>query len=227
MSRASGISSTRVLLLLLAGATLGVTIMLTLIAMSDRPADDILRGGAEKPDPMLAVPDFTLIDQNGEPFGTEQLSGKVWIVDFIFTRCGGTCPRMTLGMAELQKILAEHPKRDQIRLVSITVDPNYDTPWVLTNYASRYGADPQRWRFLTGDRDKIWRLVGEGFREAVFDNIDNPAMPIGHSSNFILVDREQRIRGYFAGIDMMMPDGSTQGHERVALLRRLDEVIGE
>jgi len=219
-------SAQRVLLVLLAVATLGVTALVTFIAVR-RPPQPVLIGGSQKLDPRLAVPDFTLTDQHGEPYGTQQLAGNVWIVDFIFTRCPGTCPRMSTGMADLQARLQNHPRRQDIHLVSISVDPGHDTPAVLTEYAARYTADPQQWHFLTGDREAIWRLVGQGFRETVFDNIDNPAMPIGHSANFILVDRRQNIRGYFPGIDMQLPDGTIDPHERELLLERLEAVLNE
>ncbi len=217
----------RLLLVLLAVATLGATAMVTLVTLARSGEQPILEGGAEKPDPQFHVPDFTLTDQFNQPYGTEQLAGKVWIVDFIFTRCTATCPRMTHGMVDLQNQLRNHPRRDDIRLVSISVDPSHDTPEVLHAYAESYGADGDMWRLLTGDRQEIWKLVGQGFRETVYDNIENTAMPIGHSSNFILIDRQQRIRGYFSGIDSGLPDGSVHPHERDLLLKKLDQVLAE
>ncbi len=216
----------RLLLVLMTVATLGATAMITIVTLN-RPDDPVMRAGAEKPDPKLPVPDFTLTDQFGKPYGTEQLAGKIWIVDFIFTRCAGTCPLMSHGMLELQNALANHPRRDDIRLVSISVDPSHDTPEVLAHYAESYNAQPELWRFLTGGREEIWQLVGQGFRETVFDNVDNEAMPIGHSSNFILIDRQQRIRGYFSGIDRGLPDGSAAPNERDALLARLNQLLQE
>lgn len=112
------------------------------------------------------VPDFALLERNGEPLTKTDLLGKVWIASLIFTRCVAECPLVSGHMAQLQdRFMAE---RD-VRLVSITVDPVYDTPEVLTRYAQRFAAQPQRWFFLTGDKPTIYRVVREGFRLGLLD----------------------------------------------------------
>jgi protein SCO1/2 len=113
-----------------------------------------------------AVPDFALIDQRGRPVQRTDLEGKVWIASFIFTSCPDECPLMTAEMALLQSDLAHLA---DVRLVSITVDPERDTPAVLLQYAERYHADPARWFLLTGDKRVIFRLASEGFRLGVVD----------------------------------------------------------
>ena len=105
------------------------------------------------------VPDFALIERSGQPVTKADLLGKVWIASVIFTRCVEECPLVSSHMARLQDAFAA--ERD-VYLVSITVDPAYDTPEVLTRYAQSFAAQPQRWLFLTGDKATIYRLVREG-----------------------------------------------------------------
>jgi len=112
------------------------------------------------------VPDFALIERSGQPVTKADLLGKVWIASVIFTRCVEECPLVTSHMARLQDAFAA--ERD-VCLVSITVDPAYDTPEVLTRYAQSFAAQPQRWLFLTGDKATIYRLVREGFRLGLID----------------------------------------------------------
>jgi protein SCO1/2 len=107
------------------------------------------------------VPSFSLVAQTGQLVTREAFQGKAWIANFIFTSCRTTCPRQTATMAQLQRDLASEP---DIRLVSITVDPDHDTPEVLTGYAERFHADPHRWVFLTGEEKAIYSLALEGFR---------------------------------------------------------------
>jgi cytochrome oxidase Cu insertion factor (SCO1/SenC/PrrC family) len=120
-----------------------------------------------------SVPDFTLIDQNGRPLQKAELAGKIWIANFIFANCPDECPLMTAEMARLQADLADVL---ELRLVSITVDPEHDTPLILSQYAARFQADPERWFFLTGDKGTIYRLAREGFRLGVVDPTERPPL---------------------------------------------------
>ncbi len=157
------------------------------------------------------VPDFSLIERSGRKVGLSDLAGKVWITNFIYTHCPDTCP---LQSAEMAKIQADFPEEKDLRLVSITVDPERDTREVLSQYAKRYGADLERWLFLTGEKKSIYRLALEGFRLSVVDPAEGvkswllgPAPLLAHheetgkqfihSSRFVLVDRQARIRGYY------------------------------
>jgi protein SCO1/2 len=110
--------------------------------------------------PLGRVPDFRLSERSGREVSNRELQGKVWVAAFIFTRCVDECPLMSNRMARLQQAFAAE---QDVRLVSITVDPEHDTPVVLSEYASHFGADPQRWLFLTGDKAAIFRLAREGF----------------------------------------------------------------
>ncbi|MFQ5801709.1 MAG: SCO family protein [Candidatus Methylomirabilales bacterium] len=115
------------------------------------------------------APSFALTDRSGKEITLADLRERVWVADFIWTRCPDECPLMSAVMARLQAEFADEP---DFRLVSISVDPEYDTPAVLTRYATRYGANPDRWLFLTGDKETIYRLVREGFKLAVQDPDD-------------------------------------------------------
>ena len=142
---------------------------------------------------MGSVPGFSLTERSSREVKSQELAGQVWVADFVFTSCGGMCPIMTEKMRKLQDKLPE-----EIRLVSFSVDPDTDTPEALSAYAKRYGADPKRWLFLTGNKDSLFSLSKEGFKLPVGDTEGTQAEPITHSSRFVLVDRQGRIRGYYS-----------------------------
>jgi protein SCO1/2 len=148
-----------------------------------------------------AVPDFTLIERSGSSISLSQLRGKIWIADFVYTTCTDTCPLQTAMMARLQQEFAANP---DFQLVSFTVDPERDTPKVLAQYADKHQADPSRWYFLTGQRDRIMRLIQQGFHLAVAAapmEAEQGGM-IPHSPRFVLIDKEARIRGYYDSRDL-------------------------
>ena len=138
------------------------------------------------------VPLFQLINQNGQPFGSAQLNGKIWIADFVFTTCPGPCPMISTRMSELQKPL----EKTDVHLVSFTVDPAKDTPKVLRGYAEKLHAEPGRWDFLTGAPSTIYNLSEKGFKLAVSDGREEAGTPV-HSTRMILIDRHGEIRGYY------------------------------
>ncbi len=170
----------------------------------------ILPGVSPRPPVYGSVPDFSLRERSGRQVRLSDLRDTVWIANVIFTSCPDECPLMTAKMAKLQADLA-HVK--QVRLVSITVDPEHDTLPILLRYAARFGADPERWFFLTGEKDSIYRLVRDGFRLAVVDPHEEgktPSLALAsregeedptHSTRFVLVDRRARIRGYYDSED--------------------------
>jgi protein SCO1/2 len=146
------------------------------------------------------LPAFTLTDQTGRSFGTRELAGKVWVSDFIFTACQEACPLLSQRMQELGR-RTKHLGPD-FHLVSISVDPERDTPPRLAEYASRYGASPVRWSFLTGPAAALEEAVTGGFkvgmgREAATSDAGATFWQIFHGENLVLVDRRLRIRGYF------------------------------
>jgi protein SCO1/2 len=134
-----------------------------------------------------AVPEFSLTDQEGRTVTNADLRGKIWIADFIFTRCAGPCPLMTARMLEMQKALVKTP---EVKLVSVTVDPEYDTPEVLKAYAEANFADPDRWKFLTGDKAVIEKLVTEGFMQHLAEENGEPV----HGTMFLIVDGNGMVR---------------------------------
>ncbi len=134
------------------------------------------------------VPQFELVSQDGQPFHSQALAGKIWVADFIYTTCPGPCPRMTSQMREVQDAVSKLP---DVRLVSFTVDPAQDTPPVLAAYAKLHGASPAMWYFLTGPVPVLQTLDRDSFK---LGNID---ASMQHSTRFALVDQQGRIRGYY------------------------------
>jgi protein SCO1/2 len=151
---------------------------------------------------MNTVPDFTLTERSAREVKNQDLAGQIWIADFVYTSCGGLCPIMSEKMRKLQDTLPA-----EVRLVSFSVDPDVDTPAVLTEYAKKFGADPNRWLFLTGSKESLFQLSKDGFKLAVDDSGGTEQEPITHSSRFALVDRQGRIRGYYS-----MEDPSELAH---------------
>jgi len=147
------------------------------------------------------VPRFSLTERHGTPVSAADLAGRVWVADFVFTRCPDICPVLSTRMASLQEALNGKLAAGDapVRLVSISVDPLHDTPETLAAYADHYHAGPD-WLFLTGSRDAVAALLRDGFRVA-FSDEGPPTSPITHSDRFVLVDRQLRIRGYYHGSD--------------------------
>ncbi len=162
------------------------------------------------PDPppaILELPAFRLTSDKNLPFGSDELRGKVWVANFIFTSCPAACPRLMEKMGQIQ-----HRTRnagEAVHLVSFTVDPENDTPDKLAEYGRRFKASPYRWTLLTGDLGQIEKTVIKGFKLAMGKDADN-LFQIFHSERFVLVDGEGRIRGYYdadkEGIDHLVRD---------------------
>lgn len=138
---------------------------------------------------------FSLTERSGRQVSASELAGRIWIADFIFTRCAGPCPLMSAGMKKLQDRL----KDPDLRFVSFSVDPDYDTPEVLKAYAARFGAS-DRWLFLTGPKKEIFRLSREDF---LLGAAEDEGEAVLHSTRFVLVDGDGAIRGYY---DSTEPD---------------------
>ena len=129
---------------------LAVTLMVVMGGVFLRREIQAIR--AQKADRMEVLgklSDFSLVERSGEALGLADLKGKVWLAGFVFTHCAGPCPLISAQMSALQRPLAEF---EDVRLVSLSVDPERDTPAVLSDYARRYEADPDRWLFLTGKK---------------------------------------------------------------------------
>ena len=139
-----------------------------------------------------AVPEFSFEERSGATVGRRELLGRIWIADFIFTNCAGTCPAMSHRMAEVHEALRGD---DDALCVSFTTDPERDTLGVLRGYADHFKASPDRWLFLRGAQKEVLDLQFSGFR------IGSATDPFLHSERFALVDRKGRIRGYYHGIE--------------------------
>ncbi|MEO7795938.1 MAG: SCO family protein [Thermoanaerobaculia bacterium] len=147
---------------------------------------------------MLSVlPAFSLLERAGTVLDGTTLAGRPAVVDFIFTRCPASCPRLTARMKELEKRL---PESSTARLLSISVDPEHDRPEVLMRYAEGWQAGP-RWLFATGERTAIWELIRKGFLLPV-EEVPAPAeSPILHSNRFALLDRQGRMRATYEAFE--------------------------
>ena len=160
-----------------------------------------------RPLPPLAsyghVPAFKLVDQIGAPFTDASMLAHVSVVDFIFTRCAASCPRLTARMADLQGRLPR--EGSNARLVSFSVDPENDTPAVLAAYAAHAGADPAHWSFVTGPVDSVKATVVTGFKVALeklpTTNDGTRDYDVTHGDWFVLVDPRGDIRGYYTTDD--------------------------
>jgi cytochrome oxidase Cu insertion factor (SCO1/SenC/PrrC family) len=162
------------------------------------------------------VPSFTLTSQTGDPVTLAALKGQIWIADFFFTSCSSSCPMMSAGMQNLQKALGDSKG---VRLVSFSVDPERDTPEKLAEYARGYGATPDHWLFLTGDKKQVRRLAVEGFHVSAGDaspeDIQQGAETVLHSTRLALVDGHGDIRGYYDGTDAKALDQLGQDVRRL------------
>ncbi len=193
--------------LLLAGAL--AVVFLGYLNLSRRP---------EPPPVIKEVPSFSLTHHDGTTVTREQFTGEPWIADFIFTRCAAICPRMTSQMSHVVESLGED---SPVRIASFSVDPEHDTPDVLAEYARKHGAG-DGWYFLTGETETLHKLSREGFMLGVESappaDIALGNDPIIHSNRFVLIDRQNRIRGYYDPFD-------PEGIER--LLREVKVVLKE
>ena len=151
------------------------------------------------------VGDFTLTNQQGRAVSLRDLRGQIWIADIIFTRCAGPCPKMTQRMSDLQKAL---PPARPVKFVTLTTDPDFDTPAVLKSYGERFGADANRWMFLTGAKKEIARLAREGLKliadETKPEDRASDTDLFIHSTIFVIVDKQGRLRGSFEYDDPLM-----------------------
>jgi protein SCO1 len=194
-------------------------------AASQPPA----RASEDLEDAAIELANFRLTERSGRAVSEADLADRVWIASFIFTHCPLSCPRITSVMKGLQSRLAG----SRVELVSISVDPDRDTPEVLADYARKFGADPDRWWFLTGPKDELTRLITRGFKLGLAMASDSErqagAEPITHSDRLALVDRDNRVVGYFdsndpAKIEELVVEAKRRDRRAPAWVRRLPAV---
>lgn len=157
------------------------------------------------------IPPYHFTDHNGDPFSKKQVEGKIHVVDFFFTRCPSICPIMT---ENLKKIHGKFKTYEDFAMISHTVDPEYDTPEVLREYADRRHIESDKWFFVTGEKDSIYRTAYHYLSSAMEDTL----APGGflHTEYFILLDKEGRIRCREDdnGNPIGVYDGTNQQHVR-------------
>lgn len=149
------------------------------------------------------VPSFSLVDQQGKTFTSQtDLKGKFYVVSFFFSRCGTICPVITRNQKQIQEAFKGQP---DVHLVSISIDPKYDTPNVLEKYAADLGANPTQWALLTGEKTYIYDLAIKGFKLPVADasaydpTVTDPDETFIHSEKLLLIDDVGFIRGIYDG----------------------------
>ena len=169
-------------------------------APSSSPVDSGL-GRSDLP-VISQLTDFTLTNQLAKPTGLAKFANKVWFADIIFTRCPGPCPVMTRRMAELQAHFAGEP---DVAFATLTTDPGHDTPEIMQRFAGRFGADAERWQFLTGDKAEIVRLAVDEMkliaREKPPGEQTTPEDLFIHATIFVVIDRQGRLRGVLESME--------------------------
>lgn len=143
------------------------------------------------------IKDFSLVNQNGEKVTNENYRDKIYIADFFFTTCQGICPIMKENMIILQD---EYKDDDQVYLLSHTVTPEIDTKEVLKKYSLEKGVIDSKWNLVTGDKKQIYNLARKSYLVAE-DIEESELFEMIHTENFVLVDPERRIRGFYDGTD--------------------------
>ncbi|SFT65406.1 protein SCO1/2 [Algoriphagus locisalis] len=151
------------------------------------------------------IPEFSFTNQEGKTVGRSDMEGMITIVDFFFTSCPSICPKMS---AEMERVNDMFRDEDKVRIMSISIDPTYDTPEILKEYASEHNAVAGKWDFLTGGVQETYDLAKCGF---IIPTVDGMGVPddFVHSDKFMLIDEQGRIRGYYSGtsredVDLLM-----------------------
>ncbi|MDB4733575.1 DUF420 domain-containing protein [Planctomicrobium sp.] len=146
------------------------------------------------------VADFTLLDQTGQEFSNKDLLGEAWIVNFVFAQCSYQCPLTSRTMMEFNKTIEDV----DLKMVTITVNPEEDTVDIMSKYAEIWGADPERWIFATGEPENVWKLIREGFKITAWENVGTarePGMEFAHDNNIIHISSEGKILGRYNSTD--------------------------
>ena len=143
------------------------------------------------------ISDFSLLNQNGNNVTHDNYKNKIYVADFFFTTCPDICPIMTGNMLYLQ----ENLKDTSVMLASFSVTPKIDTVEVLKEYSTLKGVDDSKWNLMTGDKKQIYDLARKSYlvAKAIPDGKNHGMI---HTENFVLVDRDKRIRGYYDGTNI-------------------------
>jgi protein SCO1 len=141
------------------------------------------------------IANFSFTNQNGKTITQNDYEGKIYVADFFFTTCKTICPKMTGNMEKVQKAIINYPK---VKLLSFSVQPEYDTPAVLKKYAQEKGVLDEKWNLVTGNKREIYYLARKSYL-AVKTGSPNELYDMVHTENFVLIDSKKRIRGFYDG----------------------------
>ncbi|MBL4624761.1 MAG: SCO family protein [Flavobacteriales bacterium] len=153
------------------------------------------------------IASFSLIDQEGETVTEKDFEGKIYVADFFFTTCQSICPKMS---GQMQRLAEEFADDNDLKFISHTVYPEVDSVPLLKAYADEYGANRDKWELVTGDKKQIYDLARKSYF-AVTTEGDGGEGDFIHTENFVLVDKEKRLRGFYDGtnpkeIDQLIED---------------------
>lgn len=146
---------------------------------------------------IVAVSNFSFSNQEGAVLNQDFVKNKIWVANYFFTHCPSICPRMSTNMVDLQKQFA---KDEDIRFVSFTCDPERDSVSLLKEYANRYHVNPAQWQLATGNKTELYRFARKQLQIVATDG-DGGAGDFIHSQNFVLIDKNGFVRGYYDGTD--------------------------
>lgn len=145
------------------------------------------------------IGDFTFQNQNNEIITQVEIEGKVFVAEYFFTTCGTICPKMN---EQMKRVQFAYSNEEEVKILSFTVNPEVDTVEQMKRYAVRHGAKDGQWHFLTGTKEKLYDLARKSFfmlKPAEAQNLGDAGSDFIHTNNFVLVDRQKRIRGYYDG----------------------------
>jgi protein SCO1/2 len=145
------------------------------------------------------IGDFSFLDQDGNTITQRDVKGKVFVAEYFFTTCQTICPIMN---KQMQRVHEAYKKNDKVNILSFTVNPEIDTVEQMKRYADEHKADGKKWHFLTGEKEKLYNLARKSFfvlKPAESQNLGDVGSDFIHTNNFVLVDQEMRIRGYYDG----------------------------
>lgn len=164
---------------------------------ADAPTVQLTPDGKPEPWNPLEIGDFSLVDQDGRTVTSADLRGKPWVASFIFTRCAFACPNLVKAIHDLN----DRVRDVDVRFVTITVDPEHDTVEKMRQYAEIYGAEPDRWLFLTGEKAEVYRLIRHGFKVAAWEQFGTARLPgfeFAHSLSLVHVGPDGKVLGMYA-----------------------------
>ena len=147
--------------------------------------------------PFYTVPGYSFINQDSNVLNNDYTKGRIWVAHYFFTSCPSVCPKMIKGMGDVQEAFSGN---ENVKLVSLTVDPDHDTPAVLKAYAANHNIATSQWQLLTGNKKELYRYARNGLFIVATDGDGGPGDFI-HSDKLVLIDRENHIRGYYDGTD--------------------------